>query len=82
MTLLPSPLPDQTLGRRMALRLWIDESGRVTQASLIETEMDPASAQMITAAFRQVLFQPGEIGGYPVKAKIRIELRNLPVPAP
>jgi hypothetical protein len=64
------PLPNQSV----ILRLFINEYGNIDKVKIEESFLPEAIEQMLIDTFSKAKFQPGKIGGLPVKSQIRIEV--------
>lgn len=77
-------------GGKVALRLWIGESGSVDIIVVVRTNVPVIMTETAVTAFKAARFQPGEINGQPVKSQLAIEvsfdgtaeIRRLPLSAP
>jgi protein TonB len=59
---------------RVVLRLAIDESGTVTDASIVNADAQADLASWALAAGREARFRPGTKGGRIVKSRVLLEL--------
>jgi TonB family protein len=59
-------------GGKVALRLWIGESGRVDIIVVVGTNVPVIMTEAAVAAFKAARFQPGEINGEAVKSQLAI----------
>jgi len=67
--------PGQVIATRQTgiLSLFIDEEGRVQHIEAGEPTLAPALEEAARAAFMGARFLPGQIGGRPVKSRLRVE---------
>jgi TonB family protein len=61
-------------GGKVALRLWIGESGSVDIIVVVRTNVPVIMTETAVAAFKAARFQPGEIDGQAVKSQLTIEV--------
>ena len=61
-------------GGKVALRLWIGESGSVDIIVVVRTNVPVIMTETAVTAFKAARFQPGEINGHPVKSQLAIEV--------
>lgn len=71
------PYPDNQPGidtRKVVLTLFIDETGVVDEIDLDDEGAPEEFGKEAAAAFKKARFSPGQMSGYPVKSRIRIEV--------
>jgi hypothetical protein len=71
-------LPGAKVGS-VVVELFIDEHGTIARINPEASELDPAFVERLKAALSVLTFSSGEIDGFPVKSRIRIEIGFLPV---
>ncbi|MFI4927013.1 MAG: hypothetical protein ACHP7E_04915 [Burkholderiales bacterium] len=78
---LPQELPDagvlggtRVVGRRLAVRLWIDESGVVLRAEVAPYELSPQVAALLEQMVIGLRFAPASLEGQPVRAEVMSHL--------
>ena len=71
----PQELAAFVASGEIALALWIDEHGQVTELDVERSDLPAAFVQAATAAFKDLRFAPGEIDGQPVGSVLRIAVR-------
>ncbi len=59
---------------KIVLKLWINEFGVVTDATVEKTDMPGVFSQTAIAAFKGLRFSPGERDGMPVRSLMRVEV--------
>lgn len=76
--------PPELLGRpesgRVALELWIDDSGQVTKAGVLASDLPDEFGQGALSTFTATRFSPGKIDGETVHSYIRMEVVFGPEP--
>lgn len=63
----------------VVVELFIDEHGTVARINPETSELEPAFMERLKAALSILRFSSGEIDGFPVKSRVRIEIGFLPV---
>jgi outer membrane biosynthesis protein TonB len=58
----------------LILKLWINEVGAVDSVDIEKSEVPPPVSDSAIAAFKRLLFTPGEIDGRRVASMMRIEI--------
>ena len=71
----PQQLAAYVASGEIALTLWIDEHGAVSELHVEHSDLPAVFAQTAAAAFREVRFAPGEIDGHAVGSVLRIAVR-------
>ena len=61
-------------GGKVALRLWIGESGSVEIIRVLRTNVPVIMTETAVTAFKAARFQPGEINGQAVRSQLAIEV--------
>ena len=61
-------------GAKIALRLWIKETGSVDRIVVVRTSLPVIMTEFTVAAFAAARYQPGEINGEAVKSQLAIEV--------
>ena len=61
-------------GGKVALRLWISESGSVEIIRVVQTNVPVVMTETAVTAFKAARFRPGEINGQTVKSQLAIEV--------
>ena len=59
---------------KLILKLWINEQGRVVEAMIEESDLPGVLGEAARKVFFEAQFVPGERGGLPVGATIRLEV--------
>ena len=71
------PYPKDTSDRgisKTSLTLFIDEHGAVVRVRVDDSELPPQFGEAAKNAFAKARFHPGQVGDYPVKSRMRVEV--------
>jgi len=63
---------DTGLGGKVTVRIWIGANGAIDRARVLSSGLPESYVEAAVAAFEKLRFEPGEIGGVPVKSWVEI----------
>lgn len=70
----PPQLREVIASGRLVVRLRINSSGRVIEATVLESDLPPVFSETVTDAFRETRFMPGQKDGLQVATQMLVEV--------